>query len=413
MRLGANPVADTFKTTGRSTTTTVQNKQRKEIPVDSDLLEIEINNTPAVDDDYVRVKCECSHERYRVPCRIRARKPGSQSVTAVLTNPDGRLRFPGDADKTKTVTVPGDGSWVGFEISGEKGSKALNDALIVAHEATASGKVLAQKPTTVFWFDEAKINLTPGGTYGAHGGQFRTAGQPAIKHSAQAKIKPDGVNCAAPQISVLKVGIMQNDVTRGVGTETIWGPPAISWAPGVAAGTQITVPAKFHETSSLPVSANDIAPSVAPLYDQPGKADTLDPNSLMPPINCRGGRPATSYDTPAMPLSTARTVAARSSDGTVVGTLTYPVLSSRVLGSFISWAVIFNTSTQHFCPLRQRGWQVHVDTAATTPQKATAASADAPVSIQPVLTPTANDLVNDPRNAQSGQLGSETVTFRK
>lgn len=406
-------MADTFKTTGRSTTSPVDNKQRKEVLVDSDLLEIEINNTPAVDDDYVRVKCECSHERYRVPCRIRTRKPGSQSVTAVLANPDGRLRFPGDADKTKTVTVPGDGSWVGFEISGEKGSKALNDALIVAHEATVGGKVLAQKPATVFWFDEAKIDLTPGGTYGPHGGEFTTAGQPAITHSAQAKIKPDGLNCSAPQISVLKVGIMQNDVTRGVGTETIWGSPTISWAPGVPAGTQITIPARFHETSSLPVAANDIAPSVAPLYDQPGKEDTVDPNSLKPPINCSGGAPATSYDTPAMPLPTARTVPARSSDGTFVGTVTYPVISAKVLGSFISWAVIFNTSNNDFCVLRQRAWQVHVDSAATTPQKATAAAEDSPASIQPVLTPTANDLVNDPRNAKSGQLGSETVTFRK
>ena len=406
-------MAGNCKTTGQSTTSPIDNKQRKEILCDSDLLEIDINNTPAVDDDYVQVKCACSHKRYRVPCRIRTRKPGSESVTAVLTNPDGRLRFPDDGDTTKTVTVPGDGSWVDFEISGEKASKALNDALIVAHETTASGNVLAQKPVTVFWFDEAKIDLTPTGIYGAYNGMFTTNGAPAIKHSAQAKIKPDGLNCAAPQISVLKVGIMQNDVTRGVGSETIWSSPTISWLPDVPAGTQITIPARYHTTSSLPVAANDIEPSVKPLYDQPGKEHTLDPNSLMPPINCSGGGPATSYDTPGGPIADPRTFPATLPDGTVVGTITYPVVRTRVLGSFMDWAVIFNTSTQEFCPLRQRAWHVHVDSAVTTPQKATADANDAPVSIQPVLTPTANDLVNDSDNQHAGKLGSEMVTFRK
>lgn len=407
-------MAGNCKTTGQSTTSPLDNKQRKEILCDSNLLEIEINNTPAVDDDYVQVTCACTHTRHHVPCRIRMRTPGTESVTVVLTNPDGRLRFPEHANATKTVTVPADGSWVGFEISGEKPSKALDDALIVAHEKTASGNVLAHKTATVFWFDEAKIDLTPVGIYGVKTNMFTALGdQPAIKHSAQAKIKPDGLNCAAPQISVLKVGIMQNDVTRGVGSETIWSSPTMSWLPGVAAGTQFSIAARYHATSSLPVAANDISPASAPLYDQPGKPDTLDPNSLMPPVNCSGGGPATSFDTPGTQIADVRTVPATLSDGTVVGTVTYPVVRTRVFGSFMDWVVIFNTLTQEFCPLRQRAWHVHVDSAVTTPQKATADANDAPVSIQPVLTPTANDLVNDSSNQHADDLGREMVTFRK
>src|SRR3954453_20415138 len=70
--------------------------------------EIEINNTPAVTDDLVALKCLHPAHRSRVHCRIRATGAPAAAATVVLTNPDGRLRFAGAADTTRTLTLPAD-----------------------------------------------------------------------------------------------------------------------------------------------------------------------------------------------------------------------------------------------------------------------------------------------------------------
>ncbi len=110
-------------------------------------MEIEINNTSTSDDDWLM---QCPHDpRHALPCRIRTTGSPANDVTTVLTNPDGRLRFPGEKDVSKTVTVPSDGSWVTFQISGHTGSDAIGDAVIEAHCQDAAGAVLARKDVTV------------------------------------------------------------------------------------------------------------------------------------------------------------------------------------------------------------------------------------------------------------------------
>ena len=66
------------------------------------------------------------------------------------------------------------------------------------------------------------------------------------------------------------------------------------------------------------VACNDVAATVAPLYDQPGKADTLDANSLKRPTGCPGGGPATSFDTPSTPAPARFTLRASDAGGTQV-----------------------------------------------------------------------------------------------
>ena len=331
----------------------------------------------------------------------------------MLTNPDGRLRFPGDADTTATVTVPADGSWAAFEISGEKGSDALKDAVIEAHCDTAAGLLIAKKEVTVFWFDQAKIDITPGGSYALGGGQYTVTAGNAVNYSAQARIRPAGVNCAAPQIKDLRVGIMQNDRTSGTAGEITWGNPTIAWAPGVAAGTTAAVPNTIHRVLNMPGVANDVATTVAPLYDQPGKADTLSANSLKPPIGCAGGAAATSFDTPSSPAPPTFNLPATSAAGAAVGVATYRLTSVRIIGAFMTWTVIFDTKTNEFCVLRERTWNVNVNSAAAGAQQATAAAADSAPTTTPVLAPTANTMVNDPANQNTGPAGPATTTFTK
>ncbi|MEZ0469750.1 N-acetylmuramoyl-L-alanine amidase [Luteimonas salinilitoris] len=110
-------------------------------------MEIEINNTSTSDDDWVM---QCTHDpRHTLTCRIRTTGSPANDVATVLTNPDGRLRFPGASDASTTVTVPSDGSWLEFQISGNTGSATVGDAVIEAHCQDAAGAVLASKGVTV------------------------------------------------------------------------------------------------------------------------------------------------------------------------------------------------------------------------------------------------------------------------
>ena len=379
-------------------------------------VEIQINNTPTTNDDLVRLKCDHPAGRFKVNCQIRATGAGAIR-TVVLTNPDGRLRFPESGDTTKNITLPGDGSWVPFQISGELGSSAIGDAVVEVHCQTATGALLSSKPVTVFWFDSAQVNLTPGGPYQIDGlGVFTSNAPPAIAMSVQAKIQPAGVDCTAPQAAGIRIGMVQNAnvVVRG---RTVFGPPTISWNPGVAAGTAVTVPLQFARITNHPIQAQDSATTVLPLYDQPGKADTLSGNSLKPPIGCAGGGAATSFDTPTTPTSGMPfvTQSATNAAGVVVGTVKYPFKSTHIGNHFVVWAVAFDTATNDVCLLRERNWDMDVDSVAVPPQPPTAAAADTAPTIAAVLTPPfSGDVVNNPANQTLGPdaaAGTTTITF--
>ena len=177
-------------------------------------MEIEINDTPVATDDLVQLKSDHPSRRPTVNCRIRATSACPTSSTVVLTNPDNRLRFTGPADRTTTVTVPGDGSWVRFIVAGEVGSAAVRDAVIEAHCNTATGPLKAIHAMTVFWFDDAHIDLTTGGDYALQPAiapaSYGPNPRPGITMSAHARIRPAGVDCAAPQIATLRIAILQN-----------------------------------------------------------------------------------------------------------------------------------------------------------------------------------------------------------
>ncbi len=332
----------------------------------------------------------------------------------MLTNPDGRLRFPDTADTTKAVILPTDGSWVSFEISGEKGSTAIGDAIIEAHCQTATGDLKGSKPVTVFWFDNVQIKITAGGNYTKSGGRFTVVGAHAVDYSAQARIRPAGVDCAAPQVTNLRVGILQNGLA-GVTGRITWDSPTISWNLGVAPGTSVTVPRAMRSTTTQPATANDSATTVAPLYDQPGKADTIDANSLKPPMGCTGGAAATSNDSPSDSLQPTLVVPAQTGAGLVMGTVTYHFKNRTIEGGFTTWAVIFDTVSNEFCALRQRGWSINVDSAGAAPQKASPGASDAPASSDPLTAaPFANTLVNIPANTVTAAVNpAATTTFTK
>jgi hypothetical protein len=377
-------------------------------------VEIEINNTPAANDDLVQVQSVHPPGRPIVDCRIRATSSCPMAATIVLTNPDGRLRFPGPGDRTCPVTVPNDGSWVPFRISGETGSQAIGDAVIQAHCNAAEGELKGQKALTVFWFDQPQINIAAGGAYALSGGRYTVTGAHAVDYSAQARIRPAGVDCSAPQVRNLRIGILQTALA-GVATRNTWGNPAVRWRAGVAAGTTIRVPSQYRYTCNQPASANDSEATVAPLYDQPGKGGTLSANSLKPPVGCAGGGAATSFDTPSSPAAATYTLPVRDAGGAEVADVDWGLSSATRADSFDTYVVVFNTASNEFVALRKRGWRTNVDSSAAGAQRASPDAADAAVTANPVTAaPYANEIRNQAANRVTAPVDpAVTTTFTK
>ena len=294
---------------------------------------------------------------------------------------------------------------------GESASAAIGDAVIEAHCRTAAGSVIGSKSMTVFSFDEAKLTIANPGTYSITGGVLTATGGHAVDYSAEARIRPAGVDCSTPQVKDLRIGLMQNALA-GVTREWIWDAPAIAWNGGVAAGTVVKVPAVLREAINRPVKANDTEATVTPLYDQPGRGGTLDANSLKPPKACAGTGIATSHDTPSNGAAATLAVPAQDGTGANVGTVTYRANSAKLLVQFLTWTVVFNTTTQDFVLLRERGWGLNVDGRGAGSKKASVAADSAPTS-DAVLAPVSNTQSNDPANFSRGPLGAATVTFTR
>ena len=384
-------------------------------PLQCPAMEIEINNTSTADDDVVQLRCTHPVGRKRVSCRIRVTAaPAAQATTVVLTNPDGRLRFPTAGDASTTVTVPADGSWAAFEISGETASAALNDAVIEAHCNTATGATLATKNVTVFSFDQARMELVQGGNYAFTNGTYTVTGARAVSYRSRARIRPAGVSCAAPQVSRLRIGIVQE--SRLYRHAVTWGNPTITWRPGVAVGTSVTVPRTIRQSvaydPAVPLPVADSEASVAPLYDQPGKAGTLDPDSLQLPIGCQpvaGTASATSFDTPshAAPPMAEQDV---SSGGVVVGRVRWTRINSTRDEEFRAFCVAFDTSDNSYCALRQGDWEIHIDSAGPAADQHATVHADVDATTNPATGASANDVAHTQGTAA---VGATTTTFTR
>jgi hypothetical protein len=328
----------------------------------------------------------------------------------VLTNPDGRLRFPGPGDQTLALAIPADGSWVPFQITGANASAGIGDAVIEVHCGSATGPKITSKPVTVFTFTNAQISLTVGGAYRIAGGSYTVPGGNAIKYSSQATISPAGVDCSAPQVKDLRIGIMQE--SSNFFAITTWSSPTVSWLGGVPSGTSITVPTSMRQTdtydSSVAQPVADTDTNCTPLYDRPGQPTTLDAKSLIPPTGCSGGGAATSNDRPSQGVSPTFSQPV-SSGGTAVATVTWRNAVAHRIEHFRTFCVLFDLSSSQFCALRQATWDLDVDSSNPPPQKATA-TADGPATATPATGVAANNALN---SSSTAAVGAATTTFTK
>ena len=365
-------------------------------------------NTAAQNDDVVQLKCTWPDHRYRVDCRARLAGSPDSDKTVVLTNPDGRLRFPEAGDTTETLILPQNGDWRNFEISGESRSDSLDDAIIEAHLDTATGILLGEEDATVFYFDNKSINITPGGAYIALFGVYTAFPPPAVSYSVSARIRPEGVDCSVPQITNLRISMTQNLISS-VRTKT-WDTPRIRWRTGISPGTQVTVSKMYRRTLTLSGRLQDSAAGHDPLYE------AVAAGAMNEPIGCPGGGNATTNDTPPTSMPPQWEIDAISdAGGTVVGRVVYSNLVNVTMDDqFVAWTVVFNTETDRICALRQRHWSLDVNSAGSGVQQASVDSGETDPTMKPVTGPPyPNDEAGNPRNWTEGGHGSETQTFTR
>jgi hypothetical protein len=410
-------------------------------------VEIEINNTSTEKDDLVLLQYPISTMKSVTPCRLRAKSKKGGSFTVVLTSPDGRLHFTGDK-KTLTINVPGGSvDWAEFEITGVKGSDKLADAIIEAHCGTDTGPLVEKKAVTVVWFD-ASMAVQSEDSYSINGNDFNAQAK-AVTLDAIAGIRPKGVNCNAPQIVDLRVGIIQNSLpfsggAKGRTRTALYGSPEVYWLPGIPIGTQVQVPLQWQLNFEYASVSNDSSSGSDPLYNVPKAAQRpLDfDKDLAKPGGCGAGT-TESRDNPGIFLGSGAQIWVRVSDGSgkgnapdkepviddmgkpvradsdpaviggkgdTLGWVKYKVFKATLQQSFMDWAVIINKKTKEFICLRQRGWSLDVDSG----KKAIPDSADKDATALPITQgPFSNQINDNAKNWKTGPVPGKMVPMTK
>jgi hypothetical protein len=228
-----------------------------------------------------------------------------------------------------------------------------------------------------------------------------------VSFGSSARIRPAGVDCTTPQVTNLRLAIMQESSNFRI--EDTWNAPTIAWLGATPAGTSVSVPTTTRNTTTYAAAVtqpvNDGLAGASPLYDKSGTA-------LQPPSGCAGSGTAQSSDGPNQPANPTFSLPVQVA-GAQVGTVTWGnLVNTTRLEHFRTYCAVFDTASPAAAPvffaLREAIWDVNVDSAAAN-QHATrnddgAATADPATGVQ------ANNAANTTTNSA---VGAATTPFTK
>ncbi|MFY9935585.1 MAG: hypothetical protein WAK33_01875, partial [Silvibacterium sp.] len=299
------------------------------------------------------------------------------------------------------LTLDAAGAFSPFTISGNAASAAIGDAVI--HIALTNGSEITTKGVTVVSFDTAKMQLTQGGNYSIVGNSYGPAGGVAVSFGSSARLRPAGVDCTAPQLTNLRMAIMQESSNFQI--QDTWNAPTIAWLGATATGTSVSVPTTTRNTTTYAASVtqpvNDGLAGASPLYDKSATA-------LTPPSGCAGSGTAQSSDGPNQPANPTFSLAVQVA-GAQVGTVTWGnLVNTTRLEHFRTYCAVFDQVSNQFFALREAIWDVNADSAAAN-QHATV-NADAAASADPATGVQANNAANTLTNSA---VGAATTPFTK
>lgn len=360
-------------------------------------------------------------ERGRIlVCYALLSSPATADTNYTLTSPDDRVKFVGgNAQNQLPITITANTSLATFSVFGDIKSQEVGDAVIHAHQGSIYTTPEARLNLTVFAIKESGISATANGTYALSADRSRyapVAGTTGVDMKARITIEPSGLSAAAPQI--LRVGMLQN-LTSADYRIYYNRPSMLLWHPGIQSGETVRIPASYYrsfsspEQNGTPIALNDSEASVSPLYDQPGRPNTLDQRSLQAPFGTPQGALAETYDSPEIrDIAAALNVEVLSSDGRIAGIATYNFDRVSIEADFLLWSVWYSPTNSQYIRTRETDWAINVRSSATTPQKATSSYGSRAVTspqapIEPFAAPTVN------ANTQFLRNGVDTRTFQR
>jgi hypothetical protein len=103
-------------------------------------VELEVNNSANPTNHVVCRHSTIPAGRPTIPCRVRAIGAPPEGLEVTLASANGGLRFPGVADVTANLTLPADGGWVSFAISGQIKSMSTNDTIPAQPQGVSQGR---------------------------------------------------------------------------------------------------------------------------------------------------------------------------------------------------------------------------------------------------------------------------------
>ena len=344
-----------------------------------------------IPDDIVQVKSDHPPDENPVLCSINLIGPSKKhplkaDVKVTLKNPDNRLSFI-VGNSQDLVKLPANGEPEYFSISGERVSTNIGDAKIQVIGPGVADGIVHEKDVTVFGFDQAQILVTHGGDYvltktkDLTKKEYRPNDGKTVSFSATATLIPAHLDCNAPQIANLLIGIVQ-ERNNYIVTQT-WGTPTIKWKgpPKKGKSKTVTVSERRRVTSSWKTMVRLVTnrvPDDDPVWDNSGDA-------LKPPAPCLNAGAATSFcvltsGAPFIPPD----MDVSADDGTPGGTVEWTKLVNTTLeAKYRTFCVVHNTKTKKFCALSEAIWTLDVDSDKTAEQHAKVQQSNAPVSTDP------------------------------
>lgn len=322
-----------------------------------------------------------------------------------MTNPDGRLRFTGENDTTKTLTLPADGTWVPFSISGQTRSAAVNDAIVEAHKDQADGPVLGTEDMTVFYIGDATFTMTQGGAYQLLAGPNDTViyapqGVPAVTYEATAKLKPDGLECPGElaDCGIPYIGFTNNVI--GASFQVDYSFLRFDPDPAAPPNQQCQVPSKMQvlfdiPQAQLPMQDVDAAASDPLQSKADGWVDLPSP--------CGKG-PIKGLDTPSLTFPRLRREDCITTGGVKLATAVYEVSRMVMNFRFRLYLVTYDQTANVICAVKCIDWSVSVDSNLAN-QKATTGQAADCTSNPKTGAPFINDYASDPAHHSIAGVG--------
>ena len=339
--------------------------------------------------------------RLRTPCHVWVEGTPDAAVKVVLKNPDTKLLFTKALAATTKLTLPADGTKVGFLLYGEKASAAIGDAKVEAHLDDATDQLLGDQKVTVFFF-EPTLTLAPDGLYSIIDNVYRPAiGHVGINMGASAKAKPDTVNVDAGVLRDIDISICQNLIKDRV--SLLENKPQVKWGANVEAGTKVKVPSTITVETNNPNPSNDTDEADDPLYTQ----DFARPNAPAMATRDSPRDDGAKFDISVKDVDT----------GEIVGTAMYNLDSVTYDDHWRTWAVAYQKSSKAEFPLMENTWDLDFkSTDLAAKQKATTGAAAVAATNPPLRgAPFSNNLIKPTTtkgpNITVEQPGVESVTL--